>query len=275
MDALQEYCSKWDLSNPVFLESTFTSHLYKVTYQAQPAILKLLTEIGRRDEATAVVALQCFQGQGSVQVLKFDEGAQLLEFIDGIHLESLVDNGEDQAAVEIICDVIHKLHSYSGPVPAQLISMKENFRSLFKLIENPQIDPMFFRGAQVATHLIESPQNVKVLHGDLHHKNIMHSSTRGWLAIDPKCLYGESTYDLANLFFNPFSQPALVETPERIKSCVELFSKEFSIEPARILDYAFAYGCLSTAFCIEDGVNPDRRFRITKLIESVRANDQF
>jgi streptomycin 6-kinase len=204
-----------------------------------------------------------------VQVLKFDEGAQLLEFIEGPHLDILVDKGQDLEALQIICDIIKDLHSYAGPIPKELMSMQRNFQSLFKIAQDPAADPIFAKGAMVATKLIDSARDLKVLHGDLHHKNIMQSSSRGWLAIDPKCLYGESTYDLANIFFNPFSAPNLVATPERIKTCVKVFSRNFAIEPARILDYAFAYGCLSTAFCIEDGVNPDYRMRMTKLIESV------
>ena len=42
-----------------------------------------------------------------------------------------------------------------------------------------------------------------VLHGDIHHDNILDFGKRGWLAIDPKRLQGERGFDYANLFCNP------------------------------------------------------------------------
>jgi hypothetical protein len=41
------------------------------------------------------------------------------------------------------------------------------------------------------------------LHGDIHHDNILDFGRRGWLAIDPKRLFGERGFDYANLFCNP------------------------------------------------------------------------
>jgi streptomycin 6-kinase len=55
----------------------------------------------------------------------------------------------------------------------------------------------------VANVLLSSPQDEVVLHGDLHHGNILDFGTRGWLAIDPKGLLGERGFDYANIFTNP------------------------------------------------------------------------
>lgn len=42
-----------------------------------------------------------------------------------------------------------------------------------------------------------------VLHGDLHHGNVLDFGPLGWLAIDPKGLHGESGFDYANILSNP------------------------------------------------------------------------
>jgi hypothetical protein len=46
-------------------------------------------------------------------------------------------------------------------------------------------------------------RDVVVLHGDMHHENILKFSSRGWLAIDPKGLVGERGFDYANIFCKP------------------------------------------------------------------------
>ena len=69
--------------------------------------------------------------------------------------------------------------------------------------------PILARCADVARRLLAEPREVTVLHGDLHHDNVLHGS-RGWLAIDPKGLIGERTYEVANLLGNPWPHGEIV-----------------------------------------------------------------
>jgi streptomycin 6-kinase len=48
-----------------------------------------------------------------------------------------------------------------------------------------------------------SPGEVTMLHGDIHHRNILDFGERRWLAIDPKGLLGDRGFDHSNLFRNP------------------------------------------------------------------------
>jgi hypothetical protein len=157
--------------------------------------------------------------------------------------------------------------SYSGPCPTELISMERNFRSLFDKAEAEREDSIYKRGAKLARELIETANDLRVLHGDLHHENILWHPGRGWLAIDPQCLFGERTYDLANAFYNPSGFSDLAANPDRIRRLAKKFSRALRIEEERILQYAFAYGCLSAAWCIDDGQSPDATLKIAREIE--------
>jgi streptomycin 6-kinase len=57
--------------------------------------------------------------------------------------------------------------------------------------------------AETAADLLATQRDVVVLHGDMHHENILKFSSRGWLAIDPKGLVGERGFDYANIFCKP------------------------------------------------------------------------
>jgi streptomycin 6-kinase len=57
--------------------------------------------------------------------------------------------------------------------------------------------------AGAARDLLASQREVAVLHGDIHHGNILDFAERGWLAIDPKGHAGDRAFDYANLFCNP------------------------------------------------------------------------
>lgn len=57
--------------------------------------------------------------------------------------------------------------------------------------------------ATAAAELLSSPREEGVLHGNIHHDNVLDFGDRGWLAIDPKRLWGERGFDYANIFCNP------------------------------------------------------------------------
>lgn len=266
-ESLKNYCEKWGLTCLVHLASTFTSFVFRVEYQAAPAVLKILNEKGKLFEGQGASVLKCFDGNGAIRLFESDAGANLLEFADGPSLLSVVDEGNDGRATSILCDTILKLHSYSGPTPADLISMERNFRSLFEQARKEPTDSPYRVGAKLAEKLIGTEARKRVLHGDIHHENIMQSSQRGWVAIDPQCLYGENTYEFANTFYNPNGYSELLESADSIQSRSRIFSSRFGIDPKRILEFAVAYGCLRAAWCIEDGQDPNPVLNIAAKIK--------
>src|SRR6266567_3540278 len=51
-----------------------------------------------------------------------------------------------------------------------------------------------------------------LVHGDLHHDNVLSSARAGWLAIDPKGVAAEPAYETAAMLRNPRSK--LQQHPE-------------------------------------------------------------
>ena len=62
---------------------------------------------------------------------------------------------------------------------------------------------------------MSNASELRGLHGDLHHENIMFSS-RGWLVIDPVGLVGEVGFGAANMFYDPADRDDLCLDPRRI-----------------------------------------------------------
>ena len=77
---------------------------------------------------------------------------------------------------------------------------------------------------------------------------------RGWLAIDPKGVAGERTYEVANLLHNPCADLAL--DGERNRRVARLYGESLDLDPDRILRFALAHAGLSAAWDMEDGENP-------------------
>lgn len=226
-----------------------------------------MTAEGRKYEAASADVLRCFAGDGAVEVLRSDPGALLLECADGEPLAAQVREGNDEAAAHILCDVVICLHRYAGPIPNGVFGLKQQFQSLFRRASRRGEDAIFRRAARVAGELLATEVNPRLLHGDIHHGNILRSSQRGWLAIDPQGVVGEPAYEVANAFFNP--DDGLQTTPKRIESLIRVFSERLNFGPRRVLQFAFAYGCLSSSWQMDDGENPDRRLMISARLESL------
>jgi streptomycin 6-kinase len=65
---------------------------------------------------------------------------------------------------------------------------------------------MLSRAEGVASELLASVPEVRVLHGDLHHENIVSAQRAAWLAIDPKGIVGDLGYETGALMNNPYGR---------------------------------------------------------------------
>lgn len=269
MNKIEGYMRDWGLSEPRTLAHTKTSNLYTVVYKGSCAVLKVYTEFGMAFEHKSPAALRYFGGAGTIKVLKHDYGAILIEFVDGHDLYNVFKHLGDAHATCIACEVLRKLHSSSVVCSDQFETLEDRFQSLFKRASSQDEHPLFYDCQSVARRLIESECDKKILHGDIHHHNIMLSSTRGWLAIDPYPLYAEKTYDLCNFFFNPIEDHAQIATTERIGRVASTFADELGADKQRILEFAFAHGGLSASWHIDDGEDPSDRLNITQLLKGM------
>jgi streptomycin 6-kinase len=246
---LNDYLTTWNLSNPQLLTQTQTSHIYTVTYDTETVILKLLSPM-ETEEQSGAAALRYFDGCGAVRLLRYDEGAHLMEYAAGDELVTLVRRGEDENATRIIAQLIRQLHSVPQDAPRDgLFVLERWFGALFnKAAADKQagIESIYVRSAALAKQLLADQRDVRVLHGDIHHRNIRQSS-RGWLAFDPKGVVGERTYDCANTLCNPV-MPELVHNETRLLTNAAILADALEIDLSRVLAFTYAYACLNASW---------------------------
>ena len=126
---------------------------------------------------------------------------------------------------------------------------------------------MYTKAANVADKLLSTQRHSAILHGDMHHENIKFSPTRGWLAIDPKGLYGERTYDAANLLCNPAGLDDIVANETRLMKNAALLATALQTDTARLLAFTFAHAALSACWSLEDHQDPTLALRIAAITE--------
>jgi streptomycin 6-kinase len=194
-------------------------------------------------------------------------GAILMERAIGKRsLAGFARNGQDDHATRILCDTIAALHAPRGKPLPELVPLPVWFRELEPAARTH--GGILARAAAMASSLLAAPRDVTVLHGDIHHDNVLDFGERGWLAIDPKRLLGERGFDYANLFCNPDmadSTMPIATLPERFARRLEIVAGHANIERRRLLQWILAWSGLSAAWLIGDGADPAVDLRIAAL----------
>ena len=92
-----------------------------------------------------------------------------------------------------------------------------------------------------------------LLHGDLHHDNILAAYRQPWLALDPKGLAGEPACEVWALLSNPARQFLAEPQPGRILARrVHQLADELGFDRKRIRGWGLAQGVLSAWWSLED-----------------------
>jgi streptomycin 6-kinase len=249
------YLALWGLVPDGVPILTRAARLLPVRRNGEAAMLRVtILEEARGGD----VLMSWWEGRGAARVIASDGDAVLLERALGDR--SLVDyarNGRDDEATHIICDVVADLHAPRDKPLPDLISLDRWFEALWPAAETH--GGILERSAAAARALLATPRDVGVLHGDVHHGNILDFGARGWLAIDPNRIGGERGYDYANVFCNPdmdFPDPPVAVLPERFQRRLEIVVVRSGMERVRLLEWILAYTGLSAAWIIGDGDHP-------------------
>jgi streptomycin 6-kinase len=249
------------------LIETHTSQLLPVWHADGPAMLKVLKPAG--DEQAGAALLRYFAGIGAVRLIAADDDAWLMERAGGDpSLTGMALSGGDDRAAAILADCVAQLHApRDGSPPGGLSRLHAWFHSLFA--HEAEL-PILARCAGVARNLLATEQQIVILHGDMHHDNVLHSP-RGWLAIDPKGLIGERTYELANLLCNPQPHGDIVHRPQRMLRLAMLYAERLALDVQRVLGFALAHAGLSAAWSLEDGRDAGYRLTCAEVLDRLVA----
>lgn len=203
-------------------------------------------------------ALRHYCGLGSVELFGSDTdmGVLLMEWIQpGAMLSSVQDDAE---ATSIAASVMRQL---SHPVPAEhsfpyvedwAMGM-DRLRREFDGSTGPFPAYLVDRAERLFAELLPSQAEKIVLHGDLHHFNILSAERQPWLSIDPKGVIGEPAYEVGALIRNPI--PHILVEPNLsaiLERRLDQLSDELDLDKQRVFGWSLAQAVLSAWWTYED-----------------------
>ena len=111
-----------------------------------------------------------------------------------------------------------------------------------------------------------------VLHGDLHHDNVLSAGREPWLAIDPHGVVGDPGYEIGALLYNPDPTGDDDTVLDLVPARVEQLADGLGMPVERVVAWGFVQGVLSEVWTFEgDGTRTMRSLRLAQRLEPLLA----
>ena len=264
---LEKYFAMWDLELFEQIEDLSFNYVVKVYQRSTQcvAVLKTGPHIsGLRREKDI---LGYFGGGGAPKVLAFDQsdGVLLMEYIDRSQtLEHLLAREmiSDAQATTWAAQFISGLsQGRELPVPKMTAVeiwglgfekfQRENFRGVdFPMEALRKAETLFMQLQSTAK------KNV-ILHGDLHHRNLLVTPEKSIYFIDPKGLLGDPVFEVGAFIRNPLDVLTSADRStswldETLRKRIEIFSEVLGVSQYRVWGWSYAQCVLASIWSIED-----------------------
>jgi streptomycin 6-kinase len=128
---------------------------------------------------------------------------------------------------------------------------------------------LVYETKQIFFELTESQGKTLILHGDLHHDNILFDKKRGWLAIDPKGIIGEAEIEVSAFLKNPVEHPKLYANEETIRNRVNIVVQMLNLNRERILLWCYTLTMIHSMWLIETKGSPKNWVDMAQLLKRI------
>jgi len=276
-DVVATLAERWELALGELLPLSW-SYVVAATRQSGDAcVLKIGLPADEDGEGTVREAQALrLAGRSAVGLLEEDAevGALLLERASGGPLAAMC-AGDDDRATEILAStmVAFWVPTEAGCGLPPLSRLEDTFE---RFDDGPhgasfrrkdlsetlaEIDTGFgdLRAAsmtarRVLQELLANRAATVVVHGDLHHDNVLEDEERGWMVIDPKGFFGDAGYDTGAMLYNPFAYTGKVADLEALVGRrLEIMSSVVAIDAELLAAWGYVKAVLSLLWSLEGG----------------------
>jgi len=253
-EVLAKCCRRFDLDLGIALPNLSWNLILGAVRRADAREVVLKVGIDRDDIQREAVVLSAMSERGAIDVIDFDSGLGAIVLdraVPGTTLAGVVDDG---IATTLFAEIIARFQS--GPlVDLGLPSLREYFGALDRAwINLPGRFPLdeLKRSQEQLQELLATSKSVVLLHGDLHHHNILRHGEH-WAVIDPKGLVGDPCFEVIQYLLNheEHGGPRLVVLDRRLG----ILADRLSFDRSRMCAWGTVRGMLDACWSVQDGLD--------------------
>lgn len=247
---------------------------YVTRQDGTPAVLKI--GVPNPELRTEIEALRAFQARPAVELLEADHrlGALLLKRV--IPGTPLTGQPDDEEATVIAAHLMRDLPvpepaDHPFPTVARWARAFDRLRVRFHGKTGPLPAGMVEKAERLLEELQASRSENRLLHGDLHHDNIL-AGGGSWVAVDPKGVIGDPAYEAARFQHNPIPGFLSMARPQEVvHRRVDILASILGEDRSRLLAWAFFDAMLSTCWSVEEDGDWRNGLRRAEILDEASA----
>ena len=244
---------KWKLEEVLCLHEKETKAVYSASTKEWGGVIVKINE-DKEELKSGYEMLRALNGTGCCLAYAFDAGDGIAVLEQVFPGNPLRGEHSPQKRVEAFYEVFRKIHGTrinSGH--DTYMDWLERAEQYCKDSGTPlEVRKKMHRAYQIGKEIFEKYPERALLHGDLHHDNIL-LGRRGYCMIDPKGVIAPEIFDIPRFLLNEFDYVSEEKTKTHIKMMIELLAQRTGYEEADMEKLLFMEGMLDVVWCMEDG----------------------
>jgi streptomycin 6-kinase len=248
-DAVESLTEKWEITfDPEVPESNVTLVLLGNSKQLGPVVFK---SSPIADEFRAEAAALKIAGGESVSRLfdlDIDRSAMIVErIVPGHQLRQA--NLSDEDATTTFAKLATKFWR-EAPDPTGLHALRNWMGDLYDWQSRPERipDATIELAQRIGDELLSIDVSPRLIHGDLHHQNILQRDSGEWIIIDPKGIHGDPAFEIAAWMYNPPGIGKNGDYVDLAKRRLDTCSEIWEIDRNHLIRWGFVGAVLSAVW---------------------------
>lgn len=272
---IKVYSDKWALSSIKFIPS-YSSNLLFTCYSRKygKAILKFCNSSLTEMKSEYDTLLQ-YKGQRYCKVYAAD-------IESGVMLEELIESGNPlrkqnslEKRIAIFSSLYRNLHVQPNEInnySTYTDWVKNITEYMSHRLDCKEMYLLMKKAYKIYLEITTIYSQEMLLHGDLHHDNILIEENGEYKIIDPKGVIGDPIFDIPRFILNEFDEIISSETYKKINRVISLLSIQLNIPNQILSKCLYIETAMGMCWCIEDGSTVEE---YPELLERVRFAEEI
>ena len=233
---VEKYKNRWELSEIEFMPELSNNSLifYAVSKRYGNVILKILLPDNLDNE---IAVLKIFQGENFCKLYEYslEDRVYIMERI--VPGDTLYESAPRNKHIEIVGEIFKELHKTELP-DSMFPTYSEWFEAGKEGTKDRKDCEELYQYLESAERMLSDIRKKYsrnfLLHGDLHHENILKNEKGGYTVIDPKGVIGDPVFDLSRFILDEFRDDLTSEPNDVIIDFVQKLGDSVGI-PSEVL----------------------------------------
>lgn len=277
---LDDWCTKWDMTiSDDVPPSDYNVMFFAESARVGPVVLKM--NLPSPEVLSELEAIAQTSGHGIVRLVAADPAIAIM-MLERVYPGTPLRTADlkDNESVLIGADIMRRFWRVPRR-PDNLFPLREWVASLLEYPMRPTYPDgpipahMIDRAITTTEYLLNTQTDPVLLHGDIHHDNILWGGDRGWITIDPKGLIGERGFDIGTWMHNPIGFGLRPDFERLLRERIAVFAAQLALDPHRIAQWSFMFLVLSMCWWTEAEGYDDLTSTMRCAVEMERIMDDL